>query len=109
MDSINCTLGGNKLFPKEGYWRFNENSTRFLKCPKEIACIGASEDFYGSQEFSTGVCAEGYEGPLCDSCSNGYSAIYNKCIKCTNANILLGLLTVLIPIFVKINCIYFGT
>ena len=51
IDNLNCTLGGNSLFPKKGYWRFNENSTRFLKCPEQSNCLGSNEDLFGDIEF----------------------------------------------------------
>ena len=39
---MNCTFGGHDLFPKSGYWRLNENSSNFFKCPNEDSCLGGS-------------------------------------------------------------------
>ena len=40
--SVNCSFGGHELFPKPGYWRLNENSSNFFKCPNEDSCLGGS-------------------------------------------------------------------
>ena len=32
--------GGNNLTTKKSFWRLNSNSTNFLKCPNELACLG---------------------------------------------------------------------
>ena len=53
---INCTFGGHNLFPKDGYWRFNENSSNFIQCPLEEACIGGGNAEYFSVEFYSGEC-----------------------------------------------------
>ena len=40
--SVNCSFGGHELFPKPGYWRLDENSSNFFKCPNEDSCLGGS-------------------------------------------------------------------
>ena len=56
-------LGGDRVYPKPGYWRFSKSSTVFWKCPNPDSCIG---------ESTTGNCAKGYEGNMCQTCSLDY-------------------------------------
>ena len=42
------------LVIKKGYWRATATSTSVLECYNGNACLGG---------FTTGSCAEGYEGP----------------------------------------------
>ena len=58
--SINCTFGGHDLFPKPGYWRLNENSSNFFKCPNENSCLGGSNAEEQSLAFYSGECKYGY-------------------------------------------------
>jgi hypothetical protein len=41
-------------------------------CIPTSACIG------------NGTCADGHTGFLCGTCSDGYSSVNSKCIKCSN-------------------------
>lgn len=72
IDPLNCSYGGHSLFPNVGYWRLNENSTNFIKCPKDYACLGSMSAENNSIEFYKGICENGYEGALCNECAEGY-------------------------------------
>mmetsp|Transcript_16111 Transcript_16111/g.13638 ORF Transcript_16111/g.13638 Transcript_16111/m.13638 type:complete len:371 (-) Transcript_16111:115-1227(-) len=65
--------------PKEGYWRFDENSTNFLECLIEGACMGYVDEDFPAQENFKGVCAEGYEGNLCHQCERDYRKFNGVC------------------------------
>ena len=68
-----------------GYWRFNENSTNFLKCPLNKACLGGENAELESLEFYSGECDTGYKGPLCNLCTDDYGKIdKNRCEKCSS-------------------------
>ena len=60
LESLNCSYGGHNLYPKAGYWRFNENSSSFIACPKEEACLGSESAEFATLEFYSGECSEGY-------------------------------------------------
>ena len=68
----------NIISLKNGYWRSGGNTTLIYECDREIeSCLGG----YLSE------CAEGYRGPLCNSC-NVSDIIYSKsfdnsCVQCS--------------------------
>lgn len=78
-----CPSGGScpgdgHLYPTAGYWRPFESYDGVLECPYQLACLG--HNIYRSQ---IGVCAEMYEGHLCQSCQSGTSrSRSNQCAKC---------------------------
>ena len=59
----NCA-GGDRVFPKKGYWRYNESSPKFWKCPNPESCIDKGS--------TVGDCEEGYEGNMCQTCALDY-------------------------------------
>lgn len=71
---FNC-YGGSNLTIKHDVWRSNPDSNKFLRCPKKQICLGdenknISQGFNFS--FSITRCQNGYEGPLCTDCENGF-------------------------------------
>ncbi|CAM9774589.1 unnamed protein product [Ectocarpus sp. 6 AP-2014] len=50
-----------------GYWRATTSGTEVLACYHADACLGGVTG-------TSGYCLEGYEGPYCAVCSEGYSA-----------------------------------
>ncbi|CAG9320351.1 unnamed protein product [Blepharisma stoltei] len=88
--SAKC-YGKNNIFPKQGYWRVNNLTDNFFKCPNSDACLGGIDT-----NNSIGACKKGYYGNLCQSCENGYSRNgENVCSECpnptTNSLIMLGM------------------
>lgn len=79
LDRMICP-GGNVLFPKPGYWRWNDDSDNFLKCRAPEACLG------GNILNLNGVCAEGYMGNACGTCEpeHGRFGNDNQCTPCRN-------------------------
>jgi hypothetical protein len=77
--------GGFKIVPKKGYWRLNEFSEYFIRCPYKDACIGSSNI---SNLILTGECKTGYTGNLCNSCEKEYSKHSNYiCQRCSGYSI----------------------
>ncbi len=77
-DTVAVCLGGAKVAPKPGYWRYDTMSSNFMECPQESACLGGYvNDIYSAH----GVCDFPYEGNLCNTCAETYakfgSKIYN--------------------------------
>ncbi len=64
--NANC-FGLNIIAPTKGHWRSSLNSTNFLKCPNEEACLE------GDLNHSVSNCATGYKGILCGDCVPFYS------------------------------------
>lgn len=102
---IKCTeeipfycFGGLSLTPKRGYWRFNENSTNFIKCPIDQVCLGdtriQSSDYFSyfnyDSKYATGKCQENHEGVFCLECAKGYGRVGNQnCEQCNSYNYIL--------------------
>ncbi len=84
--------GGKNLTPKSGYWRVDDFSSNFLKCPNQRACIGDEDPSFTDDlvDFDTklplGRCAIGYSGELCSICEEkfGRSEDY-ECSDCENS------------------------
>ena len=38
-DKAAVCLGGAKIFPKPGYWRYDVNTSNIMKCPEFEACL----------------------------------------------------------------------
>jgi hypothetical protein len=69
-----CEDNDLHLFP--GYWRRHQQTTAILPCLLgEAACPGGPG--YGDE-----ACAEGYHGPFCGLCVDGYVLNYGRCILC---------------------------
>lgn len=73
-----CDTNGSFINVLSGYWRSGYFSSNIYKCYINEACIGEDS------------CAEGYEGPLCNTCaiSNSekfYKNSSNKCESCNKA------------------------
>ena len=93
--------GGNNIGPNPGYWRKNENSTNFIRCPNPDACLGWVAPTWNPM----GQCAEGQNGTLCAECMPGYSLTgVAKCGKCpdltSNVVKMVGIIFLVIGLFV---------
>lgn len=77
-DTAIC-YGNVTMVPRRGYWRPNAYTDRFIKCLREEACVGSSEDAISL----TGECGKGYGGNLCQNCLWGFShSQAYSCAKC---------------------------
>ena len=79
------STGGNTTLDKisvvQGFWRATSTSREVLQCHNEDSCIGGVTG-------SSGYCEEGYEGPYCSICSDGYSEHLSfSCRKCSEDNV----------------------
>eukprot|EP00899_Mesostigma_viride_P005434 jgi/Mesvir1/14892/Mv05497-RA.1 len=62
-----------EMFVIAGYWRETNASTYFKECNNNACLFGPG----------TGQCAEGFKGPLCQVCEDGYgSSGITKCVPC---------------------------
>lgn len=76
---------GDQMLLAEGYWRISNMSDYVFECPlHEQACVGGA---------ATGedLCGEGYTGPLCAVCEEGYHFVRGtqKCETCAGGAIWL--------------------
>jgi len=63
-------LGGSKIAPKPGYWRYDITKASVLECPASEACMGGLvDDVY----YPEGLCDFPYEGNLCNKCAPNYA------------------------------------
>jgi len=73
-------LGGSKIAPRPGFWRYNLTSDKILACPIEQACAG-----YGNNDKKLqGECNFPYKGNLCSQCTTDYAkdSSSKKCVNC---------------------------
>ena len=75
--------GGGRAWPIAGYWSFSENSVP-VACAIPSACPGAVVDpvTLSTGERLTSVCAEGYTGTYCSSCTANYYSDGLSCQTC---------------------------
>ena len=80
--------GGSSLDAQAGWWRSGYFSEMFFACPMRGACLPGNMT-------NSDACAQGYEGPACGICSNGYRIQGGTCIPCNrSASVLFPLLGV---------------
>ena len=129
--------GGAVLIPAKGYWHSTPFSPVFHECIHAEACRCEERrkrltEFYNDTSALSAIldqmntsddgqksgdpdladyqqCSEGYEGPLCGSCQDGYGHSYNgECKKCPEEKSKTGsrlFLTVLwLFVLIGINC-----
>ncbi|CAM9147480.1 unnamed protein product, partial [Ectocarpus fasciculatus] len=85
-NSSGGTVTLDALVIEPGYWRATPSSENVLECYNADACLGGVT---GSENY----CLEGYGGPYCAICSDGYTArLGMTCSKCSDSagGIVLG-------------------
>lgn len=98
-ESMICKSG--QIWPKNGYYRFNETEYDhvFRPCLNKKACKGYDEKDEKTHELHYGKCAENYNGILCGSCDNNSDSSGNgSCQKCPefSTNIVIILLSIIV-------------
>jgi predicted outer membrane repeat protein len=73
-DHADCP-GGNVMDVQPGYWRQCQTCHEIKQCKTSKACLGGT---------NTSIqCADGYQGPLCDVCSDGFfRSGREECVSC---------------------------
>ena len=99
-EGVSDELGGmnvTSLFLEQGYWRTSKDSMEVLPCLSEEHCQGGS--------VPAENCAEGYTGPLCAVCSEGFAAVgagadlqCNECTGSSTVTVAVGISVVLLVI-----------
>jgi hypothetical protein len=65
--------GSDEIVANNGFFRVSNMSDKIISCPRAGACLEKRK------------CAEGHEGLVCGSCSEGYAlATPFKCVKCAS-------------------------
>ena len=90
VNNANCP-GGNEIFPIEGFWRFDENSQKIIKCNNALLCPDQIQFFKSNSTNFATVCGAGSFGKLCSNCENGYGISSDKaCLICqANAKVII--------------------
>eukprot|EP00752_Nemacystus_decipiens_P008150 g7289.t1 len=107
---VDCERPGATLHTlpiREGYWRSSPGSLTIHPCLYSEACGGGTK-----VSSSDDYCREGYRGPYCAVCKEGYGTVANNvCHSCTDAKsrwlifagflfiLVMGLLVVLLVVF----------
>eukprot|EP01060_Flectonema_neradi_P023526 TRINITY_DN3179_c1_g5_i1.p1 TRINITY_DN3179_c1_g5~~TRINITY_DN3179_c1_g5_i1.p1 ORF type:complete len:2352 (+),score=443.01 TRINITY_DN3179_c1_g5_i1:46-7056(+) len=92
--------GSEVVLTHPGYWRANENSTKFYKCTDTSVCLGGLA--------AAEICAEGTTGILCSVCESGYGKNPSGgCTECGSdsanlAFVILAFLGVLVGLIIWI-------
>ena len=84
--------GGSDIYAVAGFWRRESKSDKIFKCFNANACLG---------DYNCSKCETGYEGNLCQVCSQGFSFDKeNTCTKCLdqdeNVGKIIGIVLVVI-------------
>eukprot|EP00903_Cladosiphon_okamuranus_P021507 g19772.t1 len=80
-----------------GYWRATASSEDILACYNADACLGGIS---GTIDY----CLEGYEGPYCSVCSDGYTAQLGfTCDKCSDNTVGIVLVVVVAVVAVIVG------
>lgn len=94
-DDIQCTLCPEGLLCENGmvsvlpdYWRAESSNLYALPCDG-FGCSGGSGG-------GNSICAEGYRGPLCNVCADGYGNIYGKCVACQSPSLNIFIVVVIV-------------
>ncbi|CAM9638404.1 unnamed protein product, partial [Laminaria digitata] len=109
-EGVNCESPGATmtLLPiQKGYWRSSRESLVVLECLQSDACVGATE-----VSSSNDYCADGYRGPYCAVCAEGYGrGVSNTCHYCDNATahflVTMGTLFSLVMLLLMILAVVF--
>eukprot|EP01041_Mallomonas_annulata_P006026 gene6026-12146_t len=80
---------GNNIKVIPGYWRILTESYSTIQCPYSPSCLGGNR-------AGTESCDEGYKGPFCMTCGDGYyiSDVSGKCSVCTGSATALSIASV---------------
>eukprot|EP00210_Caulerpa_lentillifera_P000359 g352.t1 len=98
---IEATCENRFIVPKEGYWHKSPCQINVKECLTEEACsykerqknlTDFSTDYFDCkfnqsmlELYGKELCREGYQGPLCGSCTASYGlSIGSKCSKCSH-------------------------
>lgn len=94
--------GDGDLYPLPAYWRPSQLFDGVLECPNHDACLGHNLKSEGSSTpywSKTGLCAQWYEGNMCQSCTQGAGRRgIHKCAECPNEVTNKILITIAIAI-----------
>lgn len=111
-EGSDCSVGGSTLKSLSlhpGHWRVGSQATDVYVCKVKEACLGGSSAGDAS-------CAEGYGGPRCELCVEGFYPNANgECLVCPasdNSDSIGSLLTspgpllVLAILFIALSCVF---
>eukprot|EP00752_Nemacystus_decipiens_P007555 g6749.t1 len=94
-----------ELSIERGYWRATNSSETILACYNADACLGGET---GASDY----CLDGYEGPYCAVCSEGYLAQFGfVCGKCSNsaAGVVLAVVLAVVAFFAVVAVVSYAT
>lgn len=80
VENAQC-LGGSKIAPNPGYWRYDIDSKVFLECQVSSACLGG---FIDEKYYPQGICVFPNVGNVCDACEPPYAKFgsSSNCLNC---------------------------
>ncbi|CUI14595.1 transmembrane protein, putative [Bodo saltans] len=67
--------GTSNVITEPGHWRANYQAFTFYACEPAEACPQSTQ------------CGNGYQGPLCGSCADGYGLSGSECMPCEKASL----------------------
>ena len=81
--------GGTSLDALPGWWRSSDSAEVLFSCPIRESCVAGNVT-------GANACDEGYEGPVCALCAEGYRHWGGKCSKCgSNASLAMPTLGIM--------------
>jgi len=100
-----CLGGGKYIKPKGNYWRHYAKDNIY-KCRYKGACLGAPK--VDAAVVPT-PCKEGYTGPLCAVCADGYANTGAFCAKCPESGVNITNQFILFCLALLVTLIVVGT
>ena len=89
-----CDGSSDVFIRSDNWWRASEDSLQFYSCAPPYggdSCLAPN-----------GTCVEGYQGPRCSVCAEGYGKSGSYCIKCIEP----GLLTTLFALAIFVGLVF---
>lgn len=75
-------LGGSKIAPLPGFWRYDEFTENIIECKNTESCAGG----YSNNVYTpTGICNTPYKGNVCSNCDVMYGK-FGSSARCSNCH-----------------------
>jgi hypothetical protein len=95
--------GGGRCWPLAGYWSWSEYM-KPIKCIIAEACVGTNTGELQDGNIpalpfrNTQSCADGYGGPKCTQCTDGWYQLNDRCFSCGDESKQRGVMTMTIAL-----------
>lgn len=114
---LHAECSGARVRAAPGYWQSSSRSAQMHSCPQASACVDQESEQlremfdWSSQSYDrvfnltqgAEQCARGYEGILCDRCTEGHGDFNGRCVSCPP--LAVGIIIFVVARFVEVAMI----